>query len=169
MRMFSFWPLVSVLTAFVVGACSGSPEPVPKVWEEDDLQTALDSMMVDKGISRVAANAQSTNSWSDNPTGTGTAPLYPTYLRTPSTECFYCWDSTGRVTRQDRLSAVCARPTAGSFAAPLCLTEPGEGGGDPYFNLSPFWSFYVPLAILLAGVSATIVGVFSWARRRRAR
>ena len=169
MRTYSCWPLVFVLIAFVVSACSEAPEPVPKVWEEDDLQTALDSMMVDKGISRVAANAQSTNSWFDNPTGTSTAPLYPTYLRTPSTECFYCWDSTGMVTRQDKSSAACVRPTAGSFAAPLCLTEPREGGGDPYFNLSPFWNFYVPLAILLAGVIATIAGVFWWARRRRTR
>ena len=169
MRTFLCWPILSVLTAFVLAACSGATEPVPNVWEEDGLQTAIDSMMADKGISRVAASAQSTNSWSDHPTGTSTAPLYPTYLRTPSTDCFYCWDSTGRVTRQDKSSAACARPAAGSFAVPLCVTEPREGGVDPYFNLNPFWNFYAPLAIIVAAALGLLAGAYWWAKRRRTR
>ena len=166
MRTFSFWLLISVLTAFVVAACSGAPEPVRKVWEQDDLQTAIDSMMVDKGISGVAASAVSTNSWSDNPTGPSTAPLYPTYLQAPLTDCFYCWDSAGRVTRQDKSSAACGRPAAGSFAEPLCVAEPSERGIDTYFNLNPFWNFYTPVAILWAGVLGVLVGAFWWAKRR---
>ena len=76
-------------------------------FEMEIVQTAMDSMMVDRKVTSVTASAHSTNSWIDNPTGTGTSPLYPTYLRVSNTTWFYCWDSSGNVTRQDKYSEAC--------------------------------------------------------------
>ena len=161
------WSILSVSIALALAACAGEGELVPNTMEEDFVQTSMDAMMAEREVTSVTPNTHSTNSWSNNPTGTSTAPLYPTYLRAPSTDCFYCWDSTGRITRQDDLSAACGRPIAGSFAVSLCVTESRQIEVDPYFNLNPFWSFYVPLAILVAAVLGLPVGAFWWARRRR--
>ncbi len=70
------------------------------------LQTAMDAMMANKGISNVTASGSSTNSWTDNPTGTGAAPLSD-YLPVKTSTFFYCWDAQGRLTRQDESSAAC--------------------------------------------------------------
>ncbi len=161
------WSILSVSFALALAACSGEPDLVPNTPEKDFVQTGMDAMMAEREVTSVTPNTRSTNSWIDNPTGTTTAPLYPTYMRSPSTDCFYCWDSTGKVTRQDKSSAACARPAAGSFAEPMCVIERGEWGGDPYFNLNPFWSFYVLLAILVAAVLGLPVGAFWWSKRRR--
>ena len=169
MRTFSSWLLVSLFAAFAVAACSEAPQPVPNTPEEDFVQTGMDSMMADRAVANVIPSTRSTNSWSDNPTGTSTAPLYPSYLRTPSSDCFYCWDSTGKVTRQDESSAACALPAAGSLAVALCLTDSREIANDPYFSMSPFWSFYGPLAILMAAVFGLPIGVFWRAKRRSKR
>ena len=160
---------MSVSIALALAACSGERELVPNTLEEDFVQTGMDAMMADREVTSVIPNTHSSSSWIDNPTGTSTAPLYPGYLLTPSTDCFYCWDSTGKITRQDKSSVACGRPIAGSFPVPLCVTESRQIEVDPYFNLNPFWNFYAPLVILVAAVLGLPVGVFWWAKRRRTR
>ena len=129
------WSILSVSFALALAACSGEPDLVPNTPEKDFVQTGMDAMMAEREVTSVTPNTRSTNSWIDNPTGTTTAPLYPTYMRSPSTDCFYCWDSTGKVTRQDKSSAACARPAAGSFAEPMCVIERGEWGGRSLLQL----------------------------------
>ena len=160
--------ILSASIALALAACSGERELVPNTLEEDFVQTGMDAMMADREVTSVTPNTHSTGSWIDHPTGTSTAPLYPGYLRTPSTDCFYCWDSAGKITRQDKSSAACGPPIAGSLPVPLCVTESRQIEGDPYFNLNPFWNFYAPLALLVA-VLGLPVGVYWWANRRRRR
>ena len=74
------------------------------------VQTAIDSMMADLTLNTVAANTSSTNSWADNPTGEGAASLFPPYLVQATTTFFYCWDSSGFITRQDDFPTTCPTP-----------------------------------------------------------
>lgn len=75
--------------------------------EKDNVQTAMDAMMAFNGISSVTRSINSTNSWSDNPTGTSAVPLFPFILQDATTIYFYCWDSTGAITHQDESSTSC--------------------------------------------------------------
>ena len=68
--------------------------------EQASLQTAIDSMLADKGLSSVTANTQSKNAFSSVITGLGTVALYDTYISTATTTSFYCWNSKGKITKQ---------------------------------------------------------------------
>ena len=118
------------------------PQPSPRATpaqaaELDTVQFAMDTMMVDRAVTGVDANTTSTNSWSDNPTGTGTASLYPTYLRNGTTTYFYCWDTFGFVTEQLDSSATCVmafRPAPAPPAAPT-PTPPVAASASPVLEL----------------------------------
>ena len=80
-----------------------------KAAESQSVQTAMDSMMADKAITAVVGLTSAENSnqvWTGLPTGTGSAPLV-NYLRADTTAFFYCYDSTGKVTRQDVAATAC--------------------------------------------------------------
>ena len=79
--------------------------------EKDNVQTAMDAMMAFNGISSVTESINSTNSWSDNPTGTGAVSLFPIIMRDATSSYFYCWDSTGAITHQDESSKSCEPAT----------------------------------------------------------
>ena len=79
--------------------------------EKDNVQTAMDAMMAFNGISSVTESINSTNSWSDNPTGTGAVSLFPIIMRDATSSYFYCWDSTGAITHQDESSKSCEPTT----------------------------------------------------------
>ena len=75
-----------------------------KAAENDAVQTAMDTMMADVGVSAVTGivGASSVNSWSAAPTeGALTG-----YLRDATTTYFYCYNNTGKITRQDTVATV---------------------------------------------------------------
>ena len=77
--------------------------------EKENVQSAFDAMMTDKGITTVTALAGptlSTNAWTALPAGTGAVPLNG-YLRSDNTKYYYCYDATGKVTRQDTAATAC--------------------------------------------------------------
>ena len=80
-------------------------------FEKEYVETAMIAMMVDKEVASVMPSTISTNSWSNNPTGRGTSPLYPDYLLESSTTYFYCWTSQGVITHQDESPAGCLPDT----------------------------------------------------------
>ena len=133
-------------------------------WGEGEyVQTAMDSMMADENVTTVTASTVSTDTWSDNPTGPAPSPLYPTYLRESNTICFYCWDSSGRVTRQDKSSATCGALSDGSVTTSPCLigmeSDPVVGRADYGY-------------VVLVGATAAVVpliGAYTWRRRKQGR
>ena len=133
-------------------------------FEEANVATALLAMMVDKGVSNVTPSARSTNSWADNPAGTGTSPLYPSYLRESNTACLYCWDSSGGITSQDKSSAPCGASGDGSVATSPCRmgmpSDQAVGRAD---------YGYIVLFGATAVVVVALIGVYTWRRRKRGR
>ena len=156
--------ILSASIALALAACSGERELVPNTPEEADIQTSMDAMMVDREVTSVRPSTRSTNSFIDNPTGTGTSPLYPLYRRDPNTICYYCWDSTGMITRQDKSSATCGAASGGPTAVAQCLVQKTNVSYDPYFGRNAF-----PVAeIGLIAVAALILfGTLRWLRRKR--
>ena len=148
--------------ALALAACSGELELVPNMLEEDIVQTGVNAMMADREVTSVTRNTHSTNSWIDNPTGTSTSPLYPTYLRDPHTTCYYCWDSTGMITRQDGSSATCGASSAGAATIPACLVQKKNLSIDPYFDQTN----YIAEIGAIAVTAVIIFGTWTWLRRR---
>ena len=72
--------------------------------EKETLQTAMDAMMADKGITEVQPSSYAIQDWTTYPIASGPAlglvPLSE-YLKTVTTEYFYCWDTTGLITQQE--------------------------------------------------------------------
>ena len=100
--------LAAVIVPSVV-KFSGKGETGAKAAEGENVQAAIDTMLADKGITGVTGLSTADNStqvWTALPTGTGTAPL-DTYLRDDTTAYFYCYDSTGKVSRQDTVATAC--------------------------------------------------------------
>ena len=75
--------------------------------ELGSVQTAMDSMMADKGAFAVETTTDAINDWSDFPTGAAVAPLYPDYFPNVTSTYYYCWDSVGLITEQDTSPVVC--------------------------------------------------------------
>ena len=93
--------------------------------ETQTVQTAMDTMMADKGITAVTANDKVTtsngqNTWTALPAGTGAATL-DDYLKKNATKFFYCWDTKGNVYAQNSTDGVKAVP-ADAKAAAACAT-----------------------------------------------
>ena len=76
--------------------------------ERDTIQTAMDALMADQRIAAVVRPTANTyqNDFTalpqfkvpDRSTGTDFLKLY---MQVDRTTYFYCWDKTGRITRQD--------------------------------------------------------------------
>jgi len=93
--------------------------------ETQTVQTAMDTMMADKGITAVTANDKGTistgqNTWTALPAGTGAATL-DAYLKKNATKFFYCWDIKGNVYAQNKTDGVKAVPADAKVAA-ACAT-----------------------------------------------
>jgi hypothetical protein len=103
-----------------------SPASAAKAAEWDMVQAAMDSMLTDKGISSVTRSGDSTNDWSELPTGPGAAPLAG-YMAADTSTYFYCWDETGKVLFQDESAISCFPPEAPSIAPTSAgVTEEAE-------------------------------------------
>ena len=93
--------------------------------ETQTVQTAMDIMMADKGITTVTANDKVTtsngqNTWTALPAGTGAATL-DGYLKKNATKFFYCWDGAGNVYAQNSVDGVKAIPADAKVTA-ACAT-----------------------------------------------
>ncbi len=78
------------------------------VAERETVQTAMNAMMADQGITIVTAvinPAAATNAWAGLPLGAGSAVLYGAvgdrYLKKAATKYFYCWTAGGEVYARD--------------------------------------------------------------------
>ncbi len=71
--------------------------------EQENVQTAMDTLLADEGISSVTASASaaSTNDWTALPVNPGTGGVFlDNYLRDDTTVYYYCWDTAAKVTFQ---------------------------------------------------------------------
>ena len=71
------------------------------------VQRAIDSMMAGAGVAGLDTSTKSTNSWSTDQTGPGTAPLFPDHYPRATTTYSYRWDSRGLVTSQHEQLIAC--------------------------------------------------------------
>ena len=149
--------------ALALAACSGERELVPNIPEEESIQTSMHAMMADRGVSNVTPSSRSTNSFIDHPTGTSTSPLYPTYMRDPDATCYYCWDSTGTITRQDKSPATCGASSGGATTVARCLVQKADVSNDPYFGRYAFPAAEIGL---LAVAALVLLGTLRWIRRK---
>ena len=86
----------------------GKGEEGKKDQEKSAVQTAIDSMMADKGVSSVSIGPTTAeNDFTAYPTGTVANMTLDSYLRVTSTEYFYCWTASGVVTQKDLTTDVC--------------------------------------------------------------
>lgn len=112
--------IIAVLAAVIVpniGKFIGSGEAGAKNAERGSVETAMSAMMAEKATTQVLAKVVGTDTSSANwtllpgvgATDPGAVPLYGTdkYLQAASTVYFYCWDGTGKITRQDELATTC--------------------------------------------------------------
>lgn len=84
--------------------------------EEENVQTAFDTLLADEGISVLLVSTDSNTSssinvWTAEPShsGLGASPQnrLDDYLRSTTTVYYYCFDNTAKVTRQDEVSTAC--------------------------------------------------------------
>ena len=112
--------IIAILAAVIVpniGKFIGAGDQGAKNAEWDSVQTAMTAMMSDNAVIAVSALAgNSTATWDALPeevsTDPGVVPLYgaalaDSYLQENPTAYFYCYDSNGRITRQDELAIAC--------------------------------------------------------------
>ena len=93
--------------------------------ETETVQSAMNSMMADKGITAITANDKGTtsngqNTWTGLPAGTGAGTL-DGYMKKSKTKYFYCWDTKGNVYAQNKTDGVEAVPDNAKAAA-ACAT-----------------------------------------------
>lgn len=74
--------------------------------ESEAVQSAMDVMIADIGISAVTEQANPSNSTNSFTTIPTEGPL-TSYLRNATTTYYYCWDTTGKLTQQDAAAATC--------------------------------------------------------------
>ena len=104
--------IIVALAAVIVPSVlmfGGKGDEGARAAEIESVQTAMDSMMADLAITTVTGLTAAENSnqvWTALPAGTGSAPLV-NYLRADTSAFYYCYDSTGKVTRQDEIAAAC--------------------------------------------------------------
>jgi type IV pilus assembly protein PilA len=92
--------IIGVLAAIIlpnVTGLVGSGTTEAKKAELQQVQSAMDIMMVKTPLTTVAAVATATKDMSAFPTGT---PLYPTYLRSSTTSYSYTCTTSGLVSQQ---------------------------------------------------------------------
>lgn len=88
--------LAAVVTTSLVGL-TGTAKTNACAEELRTVQTAMDAMLAKNNITAVAAQATATNTFTAQPTGTGTEFLSPNYLRQATTKGSYTWTATGQV------------------------------------------------------------------------
>ena len=88
--------LAAVVVPNVIGFIGGG-QTQGAATELDIVQTAIDSMMVDKGLTAVTAVTTATSAMASFPDGTN--PIYPNYLRKDTTKGTYTCTADGKVTR----------------------------------------------------------------------
>ena len=95
--------IVALAAAIVpqVVSFSGKGEEGKKTSEKSTIQSAIDAMMAEKGITTITAVTGNTaiNDWTANPAGTGSATL-DGYTTITSSEWFYCYATDGQITAQ---------------------------------------------------------------------
>ena len=74
--------------------------------ESEIVQSAMDVMIADIGITAVTEQANPSNSTNLFTTVPTEGPL-TSYLRNATTSYYYCWDTTGKLTQQDATAATC--------------------------------------------------------------
>lgn len=81
-------------------ACSLSSEP-------QVIQSAMDVLMTDKGITQVEPSVYAVQDWTSYPIarGVGSLPLSD-YLKEATTNYYYCWDTAGSITQQEESGLV---------------------------------------------------------------
>lgn len=89
--------LAAVVTSSLIGLTS-TAKTNACAEELRTVQTAMDAMMAKNNIVGVTARATDTNTFSAFPTGTGTEPLSPNFLRQATTKGSYQWSAGGLVT-----------------------------------------------------------------------
>lgn len=153
------WLSLLALFATVFVACSESPRLLPSPRsgdassigsERESIQTAIHAMMDDLEIYSINASIESTNSWSNDPTGPGTTPLYPTYLKEPETAGFYCWRSNGKITHVDPSPMNCLPGTPVRRPPPVDPNPPSPGANEPV------------LGVISLGVLVGIAALAAW-------
>ncbi|MBI4201859.1 MAG: type II secretion system protein [Chloroflexi bacterium] len=89
-----------------VNQFSGKGQEGAQASEKATLQSAMDTMMADKGITTVTSNstAAAVNDFTADPVE---GPLEP-YLRENPTAYYYCWSVTGKITEQGAAAFTCA-------------------------------------------------------------
>ena len=115
---------LAVITVPLVTKFAGKGDEGALTAETETVQTAMNSMIADKGIVAVTANDKGTtsngqNSWIALPAGTGAGTL-DDYMKKSKTKFFYCWDSKGNVYAQNKTDGVIAVPYDAKAAA--CAT-----------------------------------------------
>ena len=90
--------VASQIGSLVRARGEAQPEPPRVSLEAESLQTSIQSLMVDNGLTRVSVPTTATNEFStlDLDPGPGVAYLSD-YLRLPTTDLYFCWDDRGRV------------------------------------------------------------------------
>ena len=103
--------IVALATVSIVSVSqfSGKGDEGAMAAELATVQSAIDTMLADRGIQSITANNLSTTSLGQNdftslPAGTGALPLL-SYMRTNPTAYWYCWDTTGKVAQLTAASA----------------------------------------------------------------
>ena len=77
--------------------------------EFENVQTAMDTLLADEGISVVlkATSSASINVWTALPVYTGGLQTLGDYLRNTTTVYYYCWDDSAKVTFQYESATNC--------------------------------------------------------------
>jgi general secretion pathway protein G len=88
--------LAAVVTTSLVGL-TATAKTNACAEELRTVQTAMDAMMAKNNITAVTAQAAATDTFSALPTGTGTEPLSPNFLRQATTKGSYTWTAAGLV------------------------------------------------------------------------
>jgi type II secretory pathway pseudopilin PulG len=106
--------IVGLAAAIVpnVSRFSGKGDDGAKAAEVESVQAAMDTLMADEGITSVTGLAvgvdNSVSGWTALPVNGGVNSMFlDDYQRETATAFFYCYDGTGKITRQDTATTVC--------------------------------------------------------------
>lgn len=88
--------LAAVVTASLVGL-TGTAKANACAEELRTVQVGMDAMLAKNNITAVTAQGVATNTFTALPTGAGTEPLSPNYLRQATTKGSYTWTAAGLV------------------------------------------------------------------------
>ena len=103
--------LAAVIVPSVV-VFSGKGDEGAKAAESETIQTAMDTLLADEGITSVtgiSSGGTATQVWTALPANPGLNNKFlANYLRENTTSFFYCYDGTGKVTQQAATAITCS-------------------------------------------------------------